>query len=362
MKNKTNWKHIRETVVNDVNEMNEILKEVATMCPNIYFRKKEPDELIKWNAFIEDNGYTLKVTYKPYKKAITYKFDMDGKRFTKATPVNATSQMSRAFKIEKTQDILGIDSIDIPDCTPLLYKNKDYDGKAEVAYEYDLSQAYAQMLKLPLPVTSSMKVNAKLSTGQIGFVNVGDSLKLITDPEEFDDVCDYVFDTMESPYIKWVDTLFKRCEEAKTKEEKDDIKNIYRYAIGCLRNTNEFWRATIVGRCNNLILKYVSKDPKNVLYCNTDSIISKVRRPDIENDKDFTWKLKHEGCIFKWQKGKMNYQWDLEIPSMKGPLQRYIKYYNETHDEKWDILKDPIPKSLEHEYSLDRATLQIKEN
>lgn len=284
---------------------------------------------------------------------------MDGKRFTKTTPMNATSQMSRAFKIERTEEILGIDSIDVPDCTALLYKNPDYDGKATVAYEYDLSQAYAQMLKLPLPITSSLKRNAKLDEGQIGFIEIGGSLSLI---EEKGAYCDYVFDVMESPYKKWVDTLFRRCEEAETKEEKDDIKNIYRFAIGCLRNTNEFWRATIVGRCNNLVTKYVSKDPSNVIYCNTDSIVSRVRRLDIENDTEFIWKLKHEGCIFKWQKGKMNYQWDLEMPAMKGPLQRYIKYYNETHEKPWDILIDNVPTHLEHEYKLNRKTLQIEEN
>lgn len=359
MKNKSNWKHIRLIRISDVNEMNKILTEVQELCANVYFRKKEVDEKIKWNAFIEDNGYTLKVTYKPYKKAITYQFDLDGKYQTTTTPVNSTSQMSRIYKIEKTIDILGIDSDDIPDCKPLLYKNVNYDGKGVAAYEYDLTQAYAQMLMLPLPITKSMKTKAKLNAGQIGFVDIDGSLRLITDPSEFDDVCDYVFDVMESPYKKWIQTLFNRCDKAQTKDEKNDIKNIYRYAIGCLRHTNQFWRATIIGRCNNLVKSYMNKD---TVYCNTDSLISTTRRLDIESDANFKWSLKHCGNVFKWQKGKMNYQWDLETPSMKGPLKRYVQYYNETHDEKWDILKDPIPQNLEHAYSLDKATLQIKEN
>lgn len=46
MKN-NNWKHIRETVINDIDEMNEILNDVSKLCANIYFRKKLPDEVIK---------------------------------------------------------------------------------------------------------------------------------------------------------------------------------------------------------------------------------------------------------------------------------------------------------------------------
>lgn len=351
------WKHIRTKKISDVNEMNAVLKEVSEICPNVFYNKFDSRiDNIRWNAYIEDDDYKIKVTYKPFKKAITYVFDKDGKYQTKTEPKNAVSQMSRAYKIERIKDILNIDPVDIDAAVPLYYKNEKYDGKAVNAYEYDLSQAYAQMLKYPLPVTSSIKYNAKLSTGQIGFININNDLILIED-EGIE--CDYVFDTMESPYKKWIDNLLKKIANQDDKNSKEDLKNVYRFAVGDLQNLNPFWRATIVGRCNRLVQSYMDE---NTIYCNTDSIVSTVRRLDLENDKEFNWKLKRENEVFKWQKGKKNYQWNLETPAMKGPLQRYVKYYNLTHEKHWDILTDNIPTHLEHQYKLNRETLQIEEN
>lgn len=359
MKNKSNWKHIRERVITDIDEMNKILKEVQECCSNIYFRKREQDELIRWNAYIVENGCSLTVTYKPFKKAITYKFDLDGKRITATTPVNAVSQMSRYYKIERTDKILDIDSVDIPECRALLYKNPKYDGKATKAYEYDLSAAYLQMLRLPLPKTATMQRNKVIGENQIGFVEIDGSLRLIESREEFDAECDYVFDIMQSPYIEFCDKLQNKIDTETDDNKKTDLKNIYRFAVGCLRNSNQFWRATIIERCNKLVESYFDE---NTIYCNTDSIISTVRRYDIEADTKFRWKLKHQGAEFKFQKGTLNYQWDLEEPAYRSQVKRYIHYYNETHEQKWDILKDPIPRNIEHEYSFDRKTLQIKEN
>lgn len=352
-----NWKHIRQRKISTVDEMNEILKEVKELCVNIYYNKFDSRNAnLLWDAYIEDNGYTIKITYKPFKKAITYIFDTDGRYQIQIEPKNCVSQMSRAYKIERTKEILNIDPVDLPAAKPLLYKNKKYDGKAVNAYEYDLSQAYAQMLKLPLPITSSMQLNTKLKEGQIGFILIDNELRLIT---EKDFPCDYVFDTMQSPYIKWIDRLFERCDKATDVNAKTEVKSIYRFAVGDLQNINPFWRATIVGRCNELVKSYMNED---TIYCNTDSIISTTRRLDLEADTQFKWKLKRVNEVFKWQSGKMNYQWNDETPTMRGPQKRYIEYYNKTHDKKWDILTNDIPNNVEHQYKLNRETLQIEEN
>lgn len=354
-----NWKHIRQRKISTVDEMNEILREAQEMCANIYYNKFDSrNDTMKWNAYIEDDDYKIKLTYKPFKNAITYIFDKDGKYQIQIEPKNCVSQMSRAYKIERTKEILNIDPIDIPAAIPFYYKNMKYDGKAVNAYEYDLSQAYAQMLKLPLPITSSMKRNAKLNKStQIGFLCINKDLLLIEN--NYDIECDYVFDTMQSPYIKWIDRLFERCDKATDNNAKTEVKSIYRFAVGDLQNINPFWRATIVGRCNELVKSYMNED---TIYCNTDSIVSTTRRLDLEADTQFKWKLKRVNEVFKWQLGKKNYQWNDETPTMRGPLKRYIEYYNKTHDKNWDILADTIPDNLEHQYKLNRETLQIEEN
>lgn len=354
-----NWKHIRKQNVDSVEEMNEILKDVQEMCANIYYNKFDrTQDTLKWNAYIEDDDYKIKITYKPFKKAITYVFDKDNKYQIKIEPKSCVSQMSRAYKIERVEEILDIDPLTLPAAKPWLYKNNKYNGKAVNAYEYDLSQAYAQMLKLPLPITKSMKRYAKLSNStQIGFIELNGDLMLVEN--DYNTECDYVFDTMESPYIKWVNRIFERCDKATDDNAKTEIKSLYRFAVGDLQNINPFWRATIVGRCNELVKSYMNED---TVYCNTDSIVSTKRRLDLESDPNFNWKLKRVNEVFKWQKDKMNYQWNDELPVMRGPLKRYVEYYNKTHAIKWNILTDAIPDNLEHQYYLDRKDFRIKEN
>lgn len=350
------WIHTRTKKVESVKEMNKILQDIKFLCNEIIYRKREDKEAIKWNAFVEDDGFKIKVTWKPGDKAQCIIFDKDGKHQIKLEPKNAVSQMSRAYKIERIEEY-GINPKDIPPAKPLLYKNKKFDGKETIAYEYDLTNAYAQMLKEPLPDTKTIKRNRYVKSGEIGFIAIGNDLLIVNPGAEVE--ADYVFKLMESPYIKWVDRLFQRCEKAQTKEEKDEVKSVYRFAVGDLQNINPFWRATIVQRCNKLIKYYMDE---NTIYCNTDSIVSSVRRYDIEADTKYNWKLKRCGEKFKWRKAHIDYQWNDETPTLRGAKKRYIEYYNKTHEEKFDILKDKIPNELQHQYYLDRESFQIKEN
>lgn len=350
------WIHTRTKKIDDVNEMNKLLNDIKMLCANIYFRKKEEDEVIGWNAFIDDDGFKIKVTWKPGDKAQNIIFDKDGKHQIKLEPKNAVSQMSRAYKIERVEDF-GINPKDISPAKPLLYKNKKFDGVETIAFEYDLSNAYAQMLKEPLPDTKTMKRNCIVKDGEVGFLQIGDDLLLVNPGSECE--ADFVFKLMESPYIKWINRIFERCEKAQSKEEKDEIKSIYRFAVGDLQNINPFWRAMVVQRCNRLVKYYMDE---NTIYCNTDSIVSSVRRYDIESDTKYKWKLKRCGEVFKWRKSHIDYQWNDELPTLRGVKKRYIEYYNKTHDIKFDILKDKIPDDIEHKYYLDKNTLQIKEN
>ena len=368
MSKKTNWIHTRTKNLNSVEELQEVLDQVKKMCVNVYMRKKNEDEIFGCDCYIENLSYKIKITFRPGLKTISYTFDKDEEYLIETTPLNASAQMSRVYKIEKIKDILKIRPSQVGAAVPILYKNEKYDGVAVEAYEYDMIQAYAQMLKLPLPKTKTCKFNTELKKGQLGFINVDKDLQLVTEEGVN---CDYVFDTMESPYIEWVDKLFKKCDEKIDFRERTEVKSIYRFAIGNLQNQNPFWRATIVGRCNKLIK---SLKDENTIYCNTDSIVSATRRPDIENMTEHVWKLKREKQIFKWEKGKMNYQWNLEIPTMKGPYRRYIEYYNKTHSEKWDILKNEYPTEvktkfdLSYEYKnvdsklIDKDSLKVIEN
>ena len=350
--------YIKQKIVtiNDKDEFQAILDKVKEQCVNIYFRKREKGEEICQNAFICEKDSKIEVTFKPGLKAVTYRFDRDGKYLVKMMPKDAVRAMSKSYKIQRVEDIMGISVKSIESAKPILYKNPNYDGKAVKAWEYDLVEAYAQMLVLPLPDLYTAEYDAKIKENQIGFYAVGDELKCSF---EVGKECQYVFDLMPSPYVRWVKRVHKQISKAKTREERLELKSKYRFAIGDLQNLNPFWRCTIVDRCNQLIEKY--KD-ENTIYCNTDSLVSTVRRIDIEEDFEFDWKLKRQNQTFKWQKDKKNYQWNLELPKYKGNKKRYIEYYNMTHDERWVILKDEVPETRERRYTIDRRTLKLHES
>ena len=349
------WARTKIVKLNDVEAFRNVLKKVKKTCLNIYFRKRNFYEDICQNAYIEEKDTYYRVTFKPGKKAITYEFDKDGAYLIQLMPKEAVRRMSIAFKIQRTLEIMHIHPSKIESAKPILYKNEKFNGVAVEAYEYDLSEAYAQMLKLPLPDLNTVKYDAKIDENQVGFYALGEYLYCSFEKGK---ECQYVFDLMPSPYVKWVNRIDNKIKRAINKNEVKELKSNYRYAIGDLQNINPFWRCIVVERCNQLVLKY--KD-KNTVYCNTDSIVSTVRRLDIENDNNFKWALKREKEIFKWQKDKMNYQWNLEIPKYKGPYKRAIEYFNKTHDRRWDILIDEIPKACKHKYKLDKETLEVYE-
>lgn len=350
------WARLKLVKVNSPEEFQKVLNIVKRQCINVYFRKRESGEDIKQDCFIEETLTKIKITFKPALKAKTFIFDKDEEYQIQCNPKDAVSAMSRSFKIQRTKKIMNISPKHIESALPLLYKNKKYDGKAVYAYEYDLKEAYGQMLKLPLPDLYTYRSDAKINKGEVGFYAVGEHLKCTFEEGK---VCQYVFKLMESPYIRWVNRIEKLVSKATTKEQKLELKSRYRFAIGDLQNLNPFWRCIIVERCNQLVKSYMDE---NTVYCNTDSIVSTVRRLDIENDKEFTWSLKRSYQLFKWQKGKMNYQWNDEIPCYKGPSKRYIEWYNKTHDIPWNILTDSVPKVMSTLWLLNKEELKLVKN
>lgn len=351
----------------DSDALNNIFNSVKDR-KRIVFRERNQGEEIGNKVFIYETPTAIYVEYRDHvcelvkgkvsrkTKTFRWQLDKDNMYISKTTPLNASAQFGKVYHIEDIEDLYGIKPKDIVTEKPLLYANSVYRGKPYVAYEYDMSAAYLQMLKLPIPNQYTLRKHAKLGKGQCGFVEWNGELEYTEVEGRY---CDYVFDLMPSPFIKKVEALENKIAKEQDKNKKTDLKNIYRLVVGCWRNKNPFIRGCIIGRCNTLVKSLIDKD---TIYANTDSIVSTKPRPDIM-ESGFIWKLKHNGELFKLSKRtKFDYQWNLETPTQRGLVKRYVEYYNQTHEEPWDILKNTIPCDLETLYILDREELQIKEN
>jgi len=354
-------------------EFNYQLKVAKNICFAVFF-EKYTNQPISQNAFVETTEKYFKLTYKLAKKKITYIFERNGETKEPPNVLEIMSEVGKQVKPQKVQDILpeikfSTEKFEdnkavgyresIGSASPIRDSNKNFIGKATEAIEYDLRTAYAQFLVEDLPDLTTIKYNTKLKAGQIGFMKYGCSrnrfprLNLVVEPGI---ECDYVFEPMKSPYISWVEKNITKLNKAITKDEKDKIKDKFRIAVGCLQNTNPWWRATIVEKCNRLVKQL--KD-NNSIYWSTDSIISATERPDIINSK-YVWQIKHKD-IFKL-KSRYTLQWGEEIPKINGVQKRYIEYYNMTHENKFDILKDTMPVAGGSLYVLDPAELKVKLN
>lgn len=381
--------------VNSLDEFNHYC-DIASKYYDLVYEKYENQE-IAGMAYFEDGVSSFKLTFKDYiknkkgkliSKKITYVFDKYGKVLGTMTVPQAMSKLSKAYKVQRVEDIIGISPekgigmdgkpigfrYNIGSASPFRYANfEKYGGKATVAYEYDMSQAYGQMLKMPLPDITTCKKDAILKEGQIGFFIIGTTTtgNELYMTENEGTLCDYVFDKMDSPYTEFVDKIIAKIrheknklanctnneEETRIRESINDLKNVFRYSVGQLQNINPFWRCAIVTRCTKVIKSLMDE---NTIYSNTDSIISATRRNDIEALKDYTFVLKHDGCLFRLAKDTMTYQWDEEVPTINGPVKLKIEYYNMTHDTPWILNINDLPEDTGSLYIAEKSSSSVK--
>ena len=303
------------------------------------------------NAYIADGKVTINIVTKTAKKIVSYEFRKDCveniKPITGADAFRVLSQYCKIDKIEVKKELSA---------RPFMYYNKKYNGQRHKAYGYDLNSAYSYAMLGDMPDTTEVVGEFRIvNEGELGFK---ESIKFKSDGTEYPDLkmvepgkyADIIFKSMPSPFTKFVETWYKRKANAKDKVEKAKAKGMLNFSIGFLQKRNPYLRAAIITRCNNLMLKLVDK---NTLYCNTDSLVSLVKRDDIEANlgKDIgQWKIEHTGDFAYIG---YNYQWNLEKPSYRGVPNSWFK-------DDYDILKDGVP-TFGNVYELNHDTLELME-
>ena len=284
----------------------------------------------------------------------TYIFRKDGAEDIVMTGADAYQHMQRAYKSPTFTDddqikrLVGLTDKGsfAGSARPRLYYNPKYDKTEHQVYIYDLNSAYGnQLLSDRFPDTSHYQLSTEVQEHQVGFL-FDDCLTMTTTPGIY---CDIVFDTIESPYKKWVHNTYKLKRDGKTKEDRLKGKNLLNLSVGYQQRKNPFIRAFIVHSCNKLIDSLIDE---NTCMCNTDAIYSVVPRPELEIGTEIgQWKLEYTG-LFR-QRG-MNYQKvEKDETCWRGiPKIWFPKDYNILID------KPPIEGNI---YTLNRTTLQIEE-
>lgn len=193
---------------------------------------------------------------------------------------------------------------DIEDPGNYMYSDDDHKRQWLKCYSYDMNSAYSYAMTKPIPDTSKEpRLNDIVKENEIGFYTNGHATT------EIGAFAEYIFPLIESPFKAYIYNYYDKKQKAKTEEERNNWKYFLNIPTGMMHKYNIFIRNTILYWCAEHIKKY--KD-KNTVYCNTDSIVSLVRRTDIPiGDGLGEFKEEHVNDNFKYI-APCRYQWNQE--------------------------------------------------
>ena len=307
----------------DFNTINKHLK-FCSGHREFHYREKRSDEFFELKAFMVDRLRYFELSYKYAGEACTYIFDKangdteDHQQITGLQAYNVLNRYTRINRVIEKKEDAPFSAI------PILWYNKKYEGKRVEAICYDMNSAYSYAMLQPMPDTSVPPKAKYIENGEIGFDLSGN--------RQTSGYSMYVFNLMDSPFKRFVETYYKKKTTAKTKADKRRAKEYLNFCVGYLQHRDPYTRAQIVGLANDRIISLIDE---NTLYCNTDSIVCLKEREDLElGDGIGQWKVEHKG---QFAFIGYNYQWNFDIPSIRGKPK--TDFY-----EGWDILKDKLPE------------------
>lgn len=309
----------------------------------IKYDQKPANEEMAANAYIEDKTVEFTLTYRRGPKCQTLVFRKDGGEFIQRNGLEAFRILNKYYNIPRAK---------FP-CSDgqhseagYLYNNPKLSGhRYENCYGYDINSAYTAAMCEDMPDTRyPAKIGKCLEEGEIGF---RPDYRITTQVGMF---CMYVYPRIESPFKKFAEVWYAKKKNATNKADKAYAKAILNCAVGYLQRVNPVLRTAILSYANQRIMSLVDE---NTLYCNTDSIISRVRRPDIEKNLGpglGQWKIEHQGAFAYIG---FSAQWNNDLPIYRGIPKAWFS-------NGWDILKDPLPDIDSNIFYYDKAINRIR--
>lgn len=323
-------------------KINLILRDAVEKNKFIFKREKEENDSIKNCCYIHDAP--VKITITTDWNGNTYDFYSykDGRDIWEGVKEGGECFKVLARHYWQPSRRLPSDMA----ASPLIGYNPKYNKTRQWAWGYDLNSAYsAQILNGWIDEWSGPKQKI-IEEDEIGFDSNLSSLMDVGDFSLF------VFKKCPPPpgLVKFVETYYGKKRNPRDIAEKAEAKNMLNHTIGCLQNKNPFLRAYVIASCNDYIRNLLDEDS---LVWNTDSIVSRRRRFDLEENLGTEigqWKLEHEG---EFAYIGLTYQWDYQTPTWRSVPKKWIP-------EHYDILDPNAPLIVEtNVWKMDWDKLQL---
>lgn len=308
--------------------------------------EKPLKEKVSLRAYLVVREVEIELTYKFGYKVTTFITRLDGEDVRVPSGMAAWTELNKFYKVPRSK----FPGTEQHSSSGILWKNEDYENtRLNNCIGYDINSAYTWAMCQDMPDTSvEPKIGAIVKPNEIGF----DCNKNLVFAGKYANI---IYPKISSPFKRFAETWYNRKKNATNKADKQQAKDILNASIGYLQRTNPVLRTAILWYANNRMFNLIKKYENDILYCNTDSIISKRHIDEIEKnigDGLGEWKIEHIGDFaFKGY----SYQWNKDIPSYRGISKSWFP-------ENWDILIDEIPKNGNKYYlNMDKLRIMLRE-
>jgi hypothetical protein len=310
--------------------LRDILEKAKAEEKYIFYGPPTEEDYLYDCVYITDNHTTFSLYTQHNGKVHRYYTYKDGREIIEGVPEGSQCYcvMARHYwRPETLYEDIGLSA------SPTLGFNPKYNATRQPAVSYDLNSAYGSAI-LEGWIDTTHEPKAKIvEPGEIGFT---DDISNLVEEGEFSM---FVFPKCETPegLVKFIKTYYERKKNPKDRKEKTTAKNMLNHVVGCLQNKNFWMRAYVVAKCNKYILDRIDE---NTLYWNTDCIVSRVRRPDLEENIGLEigqWKIDHEG---EFAYNGFTYQWNDEKPAWRSVPKEWIpEHYDILNCDGLDIVE-----------------------
>lgn len=329
-------KRIKAVTIDEMNKHLKYCKKYRYMVDG----PKPQNETFGMKAYVEDSETYFRLTYKTGPNVCTYVCRKDNEEIVfGATGLEAYSTAQKYYKAkdfrddDKVKKLFGYsEKIGkfAASASPFTYYSEKYNRTRNNCIGYDINSSYSNAMLGDLPDTDKpYRLMSRVGDNEVGFIEDDNShLIPVLEKGKFATI---IFPLMHSPYEKFIQNWYLKKKNAKTKQEKQKAKDTLNFCIGYMQRTNPFMRAMILYRANKTIEDLMNDD---VIFCNTDSIVSLKPRDDIDiGDGIGQFKIEHEG---EFAYINFSYQWNKDTPHWKRVQQTAFK-------KDFDILTDKLP-------------------